>query len=226
MARLRPTPPALGFQRHLHPEPGRILTDIRDAAVHYVEQGWSVQPGTYQVDGSPCWHGSADAVGLQPIAPAWSAAGITDAAHAREVWTRRPYSILMACGPVVDALQVPAALGALVIHDLRAARCLPPIIAGPFDTWLLLIAPGEPMLLELVLQRGIRVHGRGQWIVLPSTAFGRRPYRWRMHPRAVNWSVPPARAVQRIVLDVVAPEFRRRRRADAQRLRRGSDDSR
>lgn len=32
------------------PEPG--WSEFREAAVEYVEHGWPVQPGTYQIDGS------------------------------------------------------------------------------------------------------------------------------------------------------------------------------
>jgi hypothetical protein len=200
-----------------HPEPGRILAEIRDAAVDYVEHGWSVQPGTYQVHGSRYWHGSARAEGLEPIAEPWSGAGIADAEVAGEVWTRRPYSILMACGVVVDALEIPAALGARLAQPLRAADCLPPTIVSPFGTWLLLTSPGQPVRLELAQQPGIGVRRTGSWIALPPTAHGYLPYRWRTHPRALGWSVPSSLAVQHVLAEAVTPGYRRSPNAGAPR---------
>jgi len=58
-----------------HPEPGRILTEIRAAAIEYAEHGWPVQPGTYQVHGSRHWHGKPSSEGLEPVAEHWTRAG-------------------------------------------------------------------------------------------------------------------------------------------------------
>jgi hypothetical protein len=191
-----------------HPEPGRILTEIRDAAVDYVEHGWPVQPGTYQVHGSRHWHGSTHAEDLEPVTQPWTGAGIADAEVARDEWTRRPYSILMACGAVVDALEIPAALGAQLAQPLRAADCLPPTVVSPFGTWLLLTSPGAPLPLELAQHPGIGIRRRGTWIALPPTTHGHWPYRWRMHPRAVGWSLPSARGVQQVLVEAVSPAYR------------------
>ncbi|WP_020663613.1 bifunctional DNA primase/polymerase [Amycolatopsis benzoatilytica] len=203
-----------------HPEPGRLLGEIRDAAMDYVEHGWHIQPGTYQVHGSRHWHGHPHADGLEPIAHPWSDAGIADTDLACEVWTRRPYAILLACGPVVDALEIPAALGAGLTQPLRAADCLPPTVVTPFGTWLLLTSPGEPIRLDLAQQPGIGVRRRGTWIALPPTTHGHLPYRWRMHPRAVGWSVPSARAVQHVLAEAVTPAYRRSPHAGAAGLAR------
>lgn len=191
-----------------HPEPGRILTEIRDAAVEYVKHGWPIQPGTYQVDGSRYWHGRNHAEGLEPITQSWSGAGIADTDVAQEVWTHRPYSILMACGQVVDAIEVPAALGVRLTHSLRTVDCLPPTVVSPFGTWLLLTSPGVPLHLELGRYPGIDLRRAGTWIALPPTTHGYRPYRWRIHPRAVGWSMPSARGVQQIVVEAATPIYR------------------
>lgn len=187
-----------------HPEPGRILTEIRDAALDYVGHGWAVQPGTYQVAGSSTWHGARGATTLEPIADNWWSAGITDVGFALEAWTRRPYSILMACGVAFDAIEVPVVWGRQLTGPLRAADCLPPTIVSPFGTQILLVAPGE-ISLSAVAPADTVVHGADSWIVLPSTADAYLGHRWRLHPRAVGWQVPEAHRVQRVIADCVTP---------------------
>jgi hypothetical protein len=112
------------------------------------------------------------------------------------MWMRHPYAILMACGHIADAIEIPATLGARLTRPLRIAGCLPPTIASPFGTWLLLVSPGEPMRLKLTQNPRIGLRRTGAWIALPPTAHGHLSYRWHMHPRALSWSVPSALAVQ------------------------------
>lgn len=209
-----------------HPEPGGTLAELRDAATEYVEHGWPVQPGTYQVDGSRRWHGRIHADGLEPIEQPWTRAGITDVDVAKDMWTQHPYSILMACGQIADAIEIPATLGARITQPLRAAGCLPPAIASLFGTWLLLASPGEPVRLELAQHPGIGVLRAGTWIALPPTAHGHLSYRWRMHPRAVGWSVPSALAIQQVLVEAVAPAVRWPPNADTQGRPMGGDPAR
>lgn len=184
-----------------HPEPGRVLTEIRDAAVEYVEHGWPIQPGTYWGDGSRRWHGKPHAKGLEPLAEQWTLAGIANPAHALNLWTHRPYSPVMACGVVADAIEIPSVRGAGVVQALRAAGCLPPTIVTPFGTWVLLVRPGEPSRPELALQLGVGFRRAGTWIALPPAAHATRCYRWHTHPRTLDWTVPGARRVQEVLIE-------------------------
>lgn len=185
----------------LHPDPAGILTEVRDAAITYVERGWPIQPGTYQVHGSPYWHGKASTTGLEPIAEPWTDAGITDTTDALTLWTSRPYSIVMACGWIADAIEIPAEIALHITQPLRERGCLPPTVVTPFATWFLLVKPGTPLAPELARHPTIRVFGAGTWIPLPPTSHGTWCYRWRSKPSTPAGSLPSGGRVQQAVLD-------------------------
>ncbi|MGH3625123.1 MAG: bifunctional DNA primase/polymerase, partial [Sciscionella sp.] len=125
--------------RILHPFPGMRWTEIRTAAMDLAEHGWPVLTGTYQLAEHSGWLGKPGAMGLEPVADLWTMAATTDPTVALEWWTRRPYSVLLACGNRVDALEIPATHGECALGHLRASGHLGPIAVTPFGTWLLFV---------------------------------------------------------------------------------------
>lgn len=191
-----------GAGRILHPIPGLQWTEIRTAAVEFAAHGWPVLAGTYQLTEHSRWLGRAQAGGLEPVADGWTTAATTDPGVALEEWTRRPYSVLLACGNKVDALEVPATHGERCIEELRASGELGPIAVTPFGTWLLFVGSGEPLHPTLAVRPHTQLHSSGQWVALPPTTQGQLPYRWRMSPTAVSWSVPDCLSVQATILSM------------------------
>lgn len=176
-----------------------MLTDIRAAALEYAQHGWPVQPGTFQVAGSHTWLGRTGATGIEPITEEWQQAGNTDGATALDVWTRRPYSILIACGAVFDAIEVPEHLGRALIEPLRDSECVPPTIGTAFGTWTFLTTPVDRATPP---DHGIVVHTSGSWMVLPSTRDAHLGCRWRLHPRSLGWEIPDSRTVIEVITAV------------------------
>jgi hypothetical protein len=108
--------------------------------------------------------------------------------------------VLLACGNKVDALEVPATDGERCIDELRASGNLGPIAVTPFGTWLLFVGSGEPLHPTLAVHPHTQLHSGRQWVPLPPTTQGQVPYRWRMSPTAVSWSVPDCLSVQATIL--------------------------
>lgn len=143
----------------MHPMPGLRWTEFRDAATDYASHGWPVLPGTYQLDGHTEWYGKHGAMGLEPAADMWAMTATADAAVALEWWTRRPYSVLLACGAAVDALEIDADHGRRSRAPLAERGHLGPIIATPFGRWLLLVRSDGEVSEELAT--AVRLHTRG-----------------------------------------------------------------
>lgn len=187
--------------RLLHPFPGLAWTEIREAAVECARRGWPVLPGTYQLAAHAGWLGRRDAAGLEPLAEFWQITATTDPATAMETWTQRPYSVLLACGSAVDAVEVPATHGECAQPLLAEHGHLGPITVTPFGTWLLFVESGgeiEPDLAERT-----RLHGPGCWVPLPPTARAAVPYRWRVGPGATGWTLPNPDDVQRVLINTL-----------------------
>ncbi|MGH3694151.1 MAG: bifunctional DNA primase/polymerase [Pseudonocardiaceae bacterium] len=184
--------------------PGLAWTEIRAAAVDLARHGWPVLPGTYRLAEHGAWLGKRGAAGLEPAAPLWQLATTTDPEVALEWWTRRPYSVLLACGTGVNAVEVPAT------HGQRAlARLLPsersPVAATPFSSWLFFVrGNGEPLRPELAANAHGQLHAAGAWLPLPPTAREGVPYRWKVPPSGVGWVLSASANVQRVLVESLA----------------------
>jgi hypothetical protein len=175
--------------RALHPMPGLAWTQVRDDAVAFADHGWPVVPGTYQLAEHGAWLGKPQATGLEPIADDWTIAATSDPTVAMDWWTRRPYSVLLACGTTVDAFEVPKAHGQRVLDSLRSSRALGPVAVTPCGS-LLVFAKVEPLDAAQMIGLDIRWYSDGSWVPLPPTSRAGVPHRWRLAPAAVGWRVP------------------------------------
>lgn len=175
--------------RALHPMPGLAWTEIRDEAVALATHGWSVLPGTYQVDDDGEWLGKHRAGGLEPIADIWTMASTTDPTVAQDWWTRRPYSVLLACGIMIDAFEVPQAHSEQAMMRLRERKVSGPVAMTPFGS-LLFFARTGVVDADRVLDPEIRWHSDGAWVPLPPTTRSGALYRWRVAPQDSGWCLP------------------------------------
>ncbi|MGH4014755.1 MAG: hypothetical protein ACRDSL_12680 [Pseudonocardiaceae bacterium] len=90
---------------------------------------------------------------------------------ALELWTRRPYSVLLARGNGVNAVEVPATHGQRALAQLALSE-RGPVAATPF----------------------------GAWLPVPPTARDGLPYRWQVPPSGVGWVLPASADVQRVLV--------------------------
>lgn len=179
--------------------PGLAWTEIRKAAVDCATHGWPVLPGTYQPSEHAGWLGKPNAVGLEPVAELWSMAATTEPDTAMDWWTRRPYSVLLACGTAISAVEVPS------VHGKRALAQMPgqasgPVAATPFGSWLFFTAPSDASLRPELAHHAC-AHGAGSWLPLPPTACEAIPYCWKVPPSQVEWALPTSEAVLRVLVD-------------------------
>lgn len=184
--------------------PGLAWTEIRAAAADLARHGWSVLPGTYQLAEHGAWLGKRGAAGLEPAAPLWQLATTTDPEVALEWWTRRPYSVLLACGSGVNAVEVPATHGQRTLARLSPSE-RGPVAATPFGSWLFFVrGDGEPLRPELAVSGHGQLHADGAWLPLPPTAREGVPYCWKVPPSGVGWVLPASPDVQRVLVASLA----------------------
>jgi hypothetical protein len=133
-----------------------LTARLRDAAAGYVREGWPILP----VD-SP--------TGSRLICRRCPA----DEATVDDWWSDQPYGIAGCTGTVFDALQMPTHLGERVLEALTQngpPAAIPAVIEVPLTgTWLFLVTPGSRRIADLPGDCGVRLHGKGRWILLPPT---------------------------------------------------------
>lgn len=180
--------------------PGLAWAETRAVAVDLAQHGWPVLPGTYQLAEHGAWLGRSGAAGLEPVAALWQLATTTNPDVAMEWWTRRPYSVLLACGAGVDGVEVPAAHGHRALAQLSPAQ-RGPVAVTPFGSWLFFVrSDDEPLRPELAANAHAQLHASGAWLPIPPTARGGLPYRWRVPPSTVGWALPASAEVQRVLV--------------------------
>jgi hypothetical protein len=180
--------------------PGLSWAETRAVAVELAQHGWPVLPGTYQLAEHGAWLGRPGAAGLGPAAPLWQLATTTNPDVAMEWWTRRPYSVLLACGTGVNGIEVPATHGQRVLAQLSPPQ-RGPVAVTPFGSWLYFVrSDDEPLCPELAANAHAQLHASGAWLPMPPTARDGLPYRWRVSPDAVGWTLPTSTKVQRVLV--------------------------
>ena len=125
---------------------------LREAAVDYTRTGWPVLPVEIP---------TADRLicGRSP----------RDATTAEEWWSDKIYGIACYTGEVFDALEMPTQLGEQVLPML-SQHGPPAVIEVPLTgNWMFLVTAGSPRIADLPAASGVRLHGKGRWVLLPPT---------------------------------------------------------
>jgi len=181
-------------------------TELRAEAIGLAWHGWPVLPGTYP-EGSR-WVGRPGTPqdGPIPLHDDWLELAGNDPKKVASLWTGRPYSLLLATGFTLDALDVPAELGRRIATELRAIGLVAPIAATPAGRWLFPVMTGGPLGSELNGHPEVVLHGRGSWVPLPPSPFVHGVVHWRVKPEVAGWHVPRSSDVQQAVVDALYNE--------------------
>ncbi|MTD59646.1 bifunctional DNA primase/polymerase [Amycolatopsis pithecellobii] len=174
---------------------GSFHIELRAEAIGLACHGWPVLPGTSPAaeSGDQAWswpvpvrHDWADQLGAHPD----EVAG----------WWSKPYSLLVATGKVVDAVEVDVELGQRAARLLRATGHPAPIVATPDGRWLFLTTVADTLPEPLAGSDKIRWHGAGSWVPLPPTTFQHGVVHWRVRPDVWGWRLPEADAVHTVLI--------------------------
>ncbi|MDV6011364.1 bifunctional DNA primase/polymerase [Haloechinothrix sp. LS1_15] len=166
--------------------------ELRAAAIGLASRGWPVVPGTYRgasTEGSPV-----------PVRAGWVERHEPHPQRIAGWWATHPYSVLVATGSVVDAVEVDDELGRMAATLLRAAERPAPIMSMPNGKWLYLTEAGRPVPDELAERAGVRWHGEGSFVPVPPTPFEHGVVHWRVKPEIWEWKLPHPAAVHGILV--------------------------
>lgn len=170
---------------------GAFRIELRAEAIGLASRGWPVMPGTFPT--------GADWDGPQPIHSDWED---RLGAHPQRIatwWTSESYSLLVATGTVVDAVEVDDKLGRAAAGLLRQTGRPAPILAMPNGKWVFLTEAGTDLPEELAQRPGVKKHGVGSWVALPPTPFEHGVVHWRVKPETWAWMLPNASAMHGVL---------------------------
>ncbi|ASR38383.1 DNA primase [Prauserella marina] len=177
---------------------GAFRIELRAEAIGLAWRGWPVLPGTYPTTGDD----TELAVGwIRPV-PVHDDWQERLGAHPRQVaawWTGRPYSLLVATGTMVDAIEVDDKLGRRAAKLLRATGHPAPIVAMPNGRWLFLTTSSDSVPTVLSEDENVQWHSTGSWIPLPPTPFEHGVVHWRVKPEIWGWRLPAASTVHEVL---------------------------
>jgi hypothetical protein len=174
---------------------GAFRIELRAEAIGLAWHGWPVLPGTFPATepGAEAWSGP------EPVHHDWADRLGAHPNQVAEWWTGTPYSLLVATGRVVDAVEVDVELGKRAARLLRATGHPAPIVATPDGRWLFLTTVAESLPEQLVASGSVRWHGEGSWVPLPPTPFQHGVVHWRVKPDVWGWQLPAAEAVHSVL---------------------------
>ncbi|MPZ64572.1 MAG: DNA primase [Pseudonocardiaceae bacterium] len=181
-------------------------TELRAEAIGFACHGWPVVPGSY-----PCgsaWLGAHGREGLAADGPAplhADFAGLAGCGPERTaaLWDGRPFSVLLATGLGVDALELSAELGRATAIGSRVAGVPVPIAATPTGRWLFPVAGGGSLHPGLTGHADVVWHTSGSWVALPPSPALAGVVHWRVKPDVCGWQLPRLGDVEHALLDAV-----------------------
>ncbi|TWP51414.1 DNA primase [Lentzea tibetensis] len=195
---------------------GAFRIELRAEAVSLAWRGWPVLPGTYptvSAAGETMWAGrdGLDASGPVPVHHDWQERIGTRPEQVATWWAGRSYSLLVATGHSVDAIEVGTDLGRRAAVALRNMGIPVPIAATPSGRWMFLVASGDVLNTELSAHEDVRHYAQGEYIPLPPTPMAHGVVHWRVKPQICGRDLPDARVVQDALVEAlhtaVSPEL-------------------
>ncbi|SDK32065.1 Bifunctional DNA primase/polymerase, N-terminal [Actinopolyspora mzabensis] len=177
--------------------------ELRVQVLELASHGWPVFPGSYpSADGWVGGENSPDETGPGPLPVHrdWRGLLRADADDVAGWWTAQPYSVLLATGDGIEAIEVDADLGRRAAIALRALATPTPIAATPHGRWYFFTEAGQRLSEELAAADGVRLHAAGSWLPLPPSTFPNGVLHWRVKPQLCGWRLPEPAHVQDALL--------------------------
>ncbi len=185
-------------------------TELRAEAIGFARHGWPVVPGSYPrgshwVGMPPLLrtgvrqHGSGQH-GSVPVHPDWAQLAGCGPERVAELWSGHPFSVLLATGMGVDALDLPVELGRATAIGLRVVGVPVPVAATPSGRWLLPVLGGGVLHRELEDHPDVVLHAEGGWVPLPPSPCLPGVVHWRVKPGMCGWELPRLEEVTDAVL--------------------------
>ncbi|NUT53879.1 MAG: DNA primase [Saccharothrix sp.] len=175
---------------------GAFRIELRAEAVNLAWHGWPVLPGTYPAGERWAGRDGVQDDGPVPVHDDWQERIGTKAEQVATWWAGHSYSILLATGHGVDAIEVTADLGRRAAVALRAANIPVPIVATPEGRWMFLVASGGTVLTD----DDVRHYGKGEYVPLPPSPGQVGVVHWRVKPQICGWHLPHADVVRDALL--------------------------
>jgi hypothetical protein len=178
--------------------------ELRAQAIGFAWRRWPVLPGTYPAGAHWAGRDGVQDAGPVPVQQDWQERIGTPADQVATWWTGKPYSLLLATGFTVDAIEVGSGLGTAAARVLRSIGMPVPIIGTPAGRWLFLTKSGQRVAESFAGHDDIVVHGAGSWVPLPPTQFQHGVVHWRVRPEVCGWEIPQTHIVKDAMLDAIA----------------------
>jgi hypothetical protein len=171
--------------------------ELRAEAIGFAARGWPVVPGTLPARAQRGGRQAHDEAGPVPVHPDWRDRLDSYSDQAGFWWSgETPYSLLVATGLVVDAVEVDAEHGRRAASALRELGLPVPIVATPDRRWFFLTEPAHREYPELTDVVAVRFHGAGSYLPMPPTTFQHGLVHWRVKPEVCGWRLPAPELVQ------------------------------
>ncbi len=181
-------------KRLRHP-PGRVWS-LRHAAATYATHGWHILPGAYAIDGKAgCPRPEGRRARLHPLPEHWQQEATTDVMQIARWWSRHAWVILLAAGPAIEVVEMPAELGQATVE--RLGDGVGPVAVESGQRWLLYCAAqaGTASTSDDEWRAGVLLHTSGSWVPVPPIAGTRAGLGWFRPPWVVGWHLPSTREV-------------------------------
>ncbi|MBB5807146.1 hypothetical protein F4560_006914 [Saccharothrix ecbatanensis] len=183
---------------------GAFRIELRAEAVNLAWHGWPVLPGTYPAGEQWAGRDGVEDDGPTPVHRDWQERIGTKAEQVATWWTGHSYSILLATGHGVDAIEVSADLGRRAAVELRATGIPVPIVATPAGRWMFLVASGASAA-GTDTDADVRHYGKGEYVPLPPSPCDVGVVHWRVKPQICAWHLPHARVVRDALVQAANP---------------------
>jgi Bifunctional DNA primase/polymerase, N-terminal len=183
---------------------GAFRVELRAQAIGLAWRGWPVLPGTYPTGSHWAGREHLENTGPHPVHEDWQDRIGTAPEQVATWWSGHPYSVLLATGVTLDAIEVPGHLGRAAARELRAVGLPVPIIATPDDRWTFLVDAGQPLARTLAELPDVVHHTAGSYVPLPPTPLRHGVVHWRVRPEVCGWQMPTSSVVQDALLDALA----------------------
>lgn len=180
--------------------------ELRAQAIGLAWRGWPVLPGTYPAGSQWAGREGVDSTGPRPVHTDWQERIGTKPEQVATWWTGQPYSVLLATGVLLDAIEVPGYLGRGAARVLRTVGLPVPIIATPDDRWTFLVDTGQQLARPLAEHDDVVLHAEASHVPLPPTPLEHGVVHWRVRPEVCGWQMPESRIVQDALLDALAAD--------------------